>query len=395
MQAARVSEPRIAGDVAPGFEPVREAFAHNFGGHGEVGAAVSVVLSGRVVVDLWGGLADPETGRAWQQGTLALVFSTTKGITAACIAKLEERGRLDVDAPVARYWPEFAANGKAGITLRDVLSHRAGLAEVEGHFTLEEVCAGDAVCAALARQAPQWPPRTQHGYHVRSYGWILGEVVRRVTGRSLGAFLASEMAAPLGVGRDLFVGLPASEDARVARLLPAPQPASEREREARARFMGPHTRLGRVLAGPSGLFEYGEMWNTRLLRGAEMPSSNGIATARALARFYAALVGRVDGVRLLAPETVERFRAPQVDGPDAVILVPTRFATGFALPPMLCPTCPSACFGHPGAGGSLAFADPGAQLGFGYAMNQMQLGLTSDARAASLVRAVYASLRSL
>jgi CubicO group peptidase (beta-lactamase class C family) len=384
---------KIEGRVEPGFEAVREAFAHNFEAHGEVGAAVCVYRDGAPVVDLWGGRADPESGRPWQRDTLAIVFSTTKGITAACIARLAERGELDVEAPVARYWPEFAANGKADIRVSDVMSHRAGLAEVEGRFTLEEVCEGSAVVEALAKQAPQWTPGSAHGYHVRSYGWLLGEVVRRVTGLRFGAVLARELAAPLGLANDLFVGLPAAQDPRVARLLPAPEPSDPKERELRARFMGPDTRLGRALSGPSHLFEYGEMWNTRLLRGAEMPSSNGIATARALARVYAAQVGAVDGVRLLTRETALRFRAVQVDGPDLVILVPTRFGLGFALPPMLSPECPVGCFGHPGAGGSLAFADPDARIGFGYAMNQMQMGLTGDARAASLVRAVYDSLR--
>ncbi|HVN40023.1 MAG TPA: serine hydrolase domain-containing protein [Myxococcota bacterium] len=393
MRETRAPGVRIEGRVSKGFEPVREAFAHNFEAHGEVGAAVCVLRDGEPVVDLWGGLADPATRRAWERDTMALVFSTTKGVTAACIARLAERGVIDVEAPVARYWPEFAANGKAEIRVSDVMTHRAGLAEVEGRFTLEEACAADAVCAALAKQAPQWPPCSAHGYHARTYGWILGEVVRRATGERFGAVLAREIAAPLGLEYDLFVGLPARYDARVARTLPAPAPTDPKERELRERFMGPDSRLGRVLSGPSNLFEYGDMWNTRLLRGAEMPSSNGIATARALARVYASLVGPVDGVRLLSPETVARFRAPQVDGPDLVILVPTRFGLGFALPPMLSPEAPASCFGHPGAGGSLAFADPDSRIGFGYAMNQMQLGLTGDARAASLVRAIYASLR--
>jgi CubicO group peptidase (beta-lactamase class C family) len=385
--------PRIEGHVAPGFESVRDAFAHNFEAHGEVGASVCVYREGVPVVDLWGGAADPASGRPWQRDTLAIVFSTTKGVTASCIARLSERGLLDEGLPVARYWPEFAANGKAEIRIRDVLTHRAGLAEVEGRFTLEEVCEGTAVVEALAKQAPQWTPGTAHGYHARSYGWILGEVVRRATGERFGRVLARELAAPTGLENDLFVGLPASQDPRVARLLAAHEPSDPEQRELRARFMGPDSRLGRVLSGPSNLFEYGDMWNTRLLRGAEMPSSNGIATARALARLYAAQVGIVDGVRLLAPETIERFRAVQVEGPDLVILMPTRFGLGFALPPMLSPECPERCFGHPGAGGSLAFADPEARIGFGYAMNQMQLGLTGDARAASLVRALYECLR--
>ena len=382
----------IRGRVEPGFEPVRDAFAANFAEHGEVGAAVCVLRDGAPVVDLWGGLADAHTGRAWQRDTMAIVFSTTKGITAACIARLVERGLVELDAPIARYWPEFAANGKEAVSVRDVMTHQAGLAEVEGTFTLEQAAAGAPIAAALARQKPQWPPRSRHGYHARSYGWILGELVRRITGRRFGAVLAEEIAAPLGLERDLYVGLPEDQDARVARTIPSPEPKSEAALELRLKFMGPDTPLGRVLSGPSGLFDYGEMWNTRLLRGAELPSSNGIATARALARVYGALVGPVDGVRLLAPSTVEHFRKLQVDGPDAVLMLPTRFATGFALPPMLGPDCPPACFGHPGAGGSLAFADPEQRIGFGYAMNQLHFGMTQDPRAAGLVRALYASL---
>ena len=393
MAGALARDVRIEGYVAPGFEPVRDAFAANFAEHGEVGAAVCVLQGGAPVVDLWGGWADPATRRPWLENTLAIVFSTTKGITAACIARLVERGALELDAPVARYWPEFAANGKSRISVRDVMTHRAGLPLVEGSFTLEQAAAGDPLAAALERQAPMWPPGSRHGYHARTYGWILAELVRRVCGERFGAVLTKEICAPLGIERDLFVGLPAEQDARVARTLPAPEPTSEHARELRLRFMRPDTLMGQVLSGPSGLFDYGEMWNTRLLRGAQMPSSNGIATARALARVYAALVGDgVDGVRLLAPATVEDFRAPQVEGADAVLMLPTRFGTGFALPPMLGAECPPACFGHPGAGGSLAFADPEGRLSFAYAMNQLHFGLTQDPRAGGLVAALYASL---
>ena len=217
-------------------------------------------------------------------------------------------------------------------------------------------------------------------------------MVRRACGERFGAVLAREIAAPLGLARDLFVGLPAEQDARVATLVPSPEPKSEDALKLRLRFMGPDTVLGRVLSGPSGLFDYDEMWNTRLLRGAEMPSSNGIATARALATVYAALVGEVDGVRLLAPSTVDHFRAPQVDGPDAVLVLPTRFGTGFSLPPMLAAACPPGCFGHPGAGGSLAFGDPEREIAFGYAMNQLLFDMTPDRRAASLVEALYGCL---
>ena len=380
----------IHGEVAPGFEAVRDAFAESFAARGEVGAAVCAYWRGEPVVDLWGGVADRKSGRPWQADTLVLVFSTTKGVTAACVHALAERGVLDLDAPVARYWPEFAANGKQSITLADVMTHQAGLAVIEGELTLEEVCAWHPVCAAIAAQAPGWEPRTAHGYHVRSYGWILGEVVRRATGSTLGEWLSREVAGPLRA--DFHVGLPEALEPRVAPIVPAPEPADPKQRALRERFMGRDTVLGRALSGPSNLFSYSEMWNDRKLHAAEMPSSNGIASARGVARTYAAQVGEIDGIRLLSPETVRNATRVRVDGPDRVILVPMRFGLGYLLSPSLCATCPEGAFGHAGAGGSLGFADPDRQLGFGYVMSQMRLGLTGDERAASLVEAVYASL---
>ncbi len=378
----------LRGTCARGFERVRDAFEGCFRQHAEVGAAVCVYLDGEPVVDLFGGYADRERRTPWQQDTLALVFSATKGVTAACVHRLSEQGKLDLDAPIASYWPEFAAAGKAEIPLRWVLTHRAGLAEVKGTLTLEQVLAWDPVCAAIAAQPPHWEPGTRHGYHARSYGWILGEVVRRVCGRTLGQFFAEEFAAPLGL--DFFIGLPEEHEPRVATLYPAPEPTDPGQLALRERFMGPDTLLGHVLSGPSGLFNYGLMWNARPLHAAEMPSSNGIGSARALARFYASLIGELDGFRGLRPETLAAAVREQVAGPDAVILVSTRFGSGFMLAPTLSPGCAESCFGHPGAGGSLGFADPEARIAFGYVMNQMQLGMTADARAQSLVEAVYA-----
>lgn len=380
----------IHGQVAPGFEPVREAFAHNFATHGDVGAAVCVRRGDEVLVDLWAGAADVESGRPWQPDTLAVVFSTTKGITALVVHRLVERGVLDLDAPIARYWPEFAAEEKQAITLRDVLAHRAGLAAVEGALTLDEVLAWHPVCAAIAAQRTSWEPGTKHGYHLRSFGWILGEVVRRASGTSLGELLAREIAGPLGA--DFHLGLPEALEPRVATLVPPEEPDDPQQRALRERFLGPDTLLGRALAGPSGLFSYGPMWNTRALHAAQMPSSNGIASARGVAKLYAATVSEVDGRRLLAPATVERARAVAAEGPDAVLLLPTRFGLGFMRPPTLSPSCPERCFGHPGAGGSLGFADPETGLGFGYVMNRMKVGLAGDERSDALVAALYESL---
>ena len=380
----------VHGSWARGFEWVREAFAKNLA-ESEVGAACCVYAEGERVVDVWGGLADRDANRPWQRDTAALVFSSSKGVTAGLVHLLVQRDQIELDAPVARYWPEFAANGKQSITVRHVLTHRAGLPAVDGDLTLDDVFAWHPVCAAIAAQKPIWVPGTAHGYHARTFGWILGEVVRRVTGLTVGQLLAKEVADPLGV--EIWIGLPEEIEPRVATNYTAPESADPEQRALRAKFMGPDTLLGRALEGPSGVLPYGPIWNTRALHAAELPSSNGIATARGLARFYAALIGDVDGNRrLLSARTVAAATAPQVEGPDKVILMPTRFASGFALPPMLSLDVPDTAFGHPGAGGSLGFADPASGIAFGYVMNQMQLGLAGDPRSERLVSAAYASL---
>ncbi|MBW2275508.1 MAG: beta-lactamase family protein [Deltaproteobacteria bacterium] len=372
----------IHGRVEAGWEAVRAAFAENFEKHGDVGAACCVYREGRCVVDLWGGVADPASGRPWAEDDIQIVFSATKGATALCANMLVERGDLDLDAPVAHYWPEFAAQGKGEIPVRWVLCHKAGLAAVDGDLTLEEVLAWDPVVAAIAAQAPNWKPGTKHGYHARSFGWITGEIIRRITGRSLGRFFADEVARPLGLS--FWIGLPAAERGRCATLIPPPEGSP-----SVAEILGSSSLTARVMGGPSELFAYDEMWNRDDVLAAEMPSSNGVADARALARMYAATIGEIDGVCLLAPATVEAACVEQAEGPDAVILVPSRFGVGFTLPPMLTPGCGAKSFGHPGAGGSLGFADPEAGIAFGYVMNQMRFDPSGDPRSAGLVEAVY------
>jgi len=384
----------VHGDVGDGFGRVADAFAANFTEHGDVGAACTLWVDGHVVVDIWGGDADRSAGRAWQRDTLVITFSTTKGVTAVVCNRLIEQGRLDAEAPVAQYWPEFAANDKEAITVADVLSHRAGLAHVEGDFTLDEVMAVEPVVRALAAQAPIWEPGTAHGYHVRSYGWLLGEIVRRVTGVSLGSFFATELAAPLGL--DYFIGLPEADEPRVARLYP---PVSDAALQALidAALSDGSTLMGQAMSGPANLFRYDDMWNTPALHATEMPSSNGIGDARSLARLYAACIGDVTAVdgspfRALTDPTVARATVPRSKGTDKVLGMPTGFGLGFIGPLMMPPGVGPRAFGHAGAGGSLAFADPDAHLAFGYVMNQMQLGMTGDQRTQTLVAATYASL---
>lgn len=371
----------INGQVAPGFEAVREAFQGNFVYHGEVGAAFALYVDGELLVDLWGGCADPASERPWQQDSIQLVFSATKGATVACLLRLVERGEIELDAPVARYWPEFAAEGKGEIPVRWLLCHRAGLPVIDASLTLEEVYAWDPVIRALEKQVPEWEPGRAHGYHARTFGWLVGELVRRVSGRSVGKFFAEEIAEPFGLS--FFIGLPESLEARCTRVLaPVIDPEAADGKSL----------LHRVLTGPSGLFGYDEMWNSRSLHAAEIPSSNGICDARSLARFYAAMIGPIEGQRIISSETMEAARTVQVEGRDEVILMRSCFGLGFMLPPILSPALPMGCFGHPGAGGSLGFAHPERNLAFGYVMNQMHMGMSGDARSTALVEAVYSCL---
>lgn len=385
----------IYGEVAAGFEPVREAFVANFSQHGDIGAAVCVYQYGRPVVDLWGGVADPETGRPWTRDTLQLVYSATKGATATAAHMLAERGALDLDAPVAKYWPEFAANGKAEIPVRQLLSHQAGLITFDRPVPLKEALAWHPMVAALAAQRPLWTPGTAHGYHGRTWGWLVGEVIRRVSGRMPGRFFADEIAAPLGL--DFFIGLPADQRDRVSRMVyqrptvdlttvPA-EAVPEELREQVAAWRDPQSFSNRAYA----VTDPAEIdFDSPEVQAAELPASNGIGTAHALARMYAALIGEVDGVRLVAPETLKSATKEQASGKDQVMLIPSRFSTGYMLLTETNPMTGQNAFGHTGRGGSLGFADPEHGIAFGYVMNNVIGG--DDARAKSLVNAVQRSL---
>jgi len=382
----------IEGLVTPGWEPVAEAFARNFE-FGEVGAACCIHVDGAPVVDLVGGRAHSTVSEAWRSDTLALVFSTTKGATAACANILIARGELDPDAAVAAYWPEFAANGKGDVLVRHVLSHSAGLPVVEGELTLDEALAWAPVVEQLARQAPRWEAGTAVGYHMRTYGWLVGELVRRITGTTLEAFFRAELGDPLGL--DWWIGLPESEEPRVAPIIP-PAPASDPEVQALMdAVMAPGTMLGDALTGPAGHFHYDEMWNTRAVHECELPSSNGIASAVAVSRMYAALVTPVGGVRIFDDAAIARATTTQIEGTDVVIGAPMRYGLGFSLGDALSSAARPGAFGHSGAGGSLGFADADHRVGFGYVMNRMQVGLAEDKRPRNLVRAMYSVLENV
>ncbi len=376
----------IGGWVETRFEPVLDAFTENFDARGDVGAAVCVYVDGRPVVDLWGGTADATTGKPWAPDSVVLVYSSTKGVTSVCANLLIERGRIDPGARVAEYWPEFAAAGKGEITVAQLMSHQAGLPFVEGDYSLAEVLSWDPMVRALAAQEPVWVPGTRHGYHMRTFGWLVGELVRRVDGRTIGTFWKEEIAEPLGL--DFWIGLPESVEPRVARLV-----LPKEDLAALLRQLGPGLLLARVFSNPSDLFGYNEMWNTRELHAAELPSSNGIGDARSLARLYASCVGEVDGVRLLQPSTIAAATVEQACGKDEVLMIESCFGLGFMLGKSFGAANARSAFGHAGAGGSLAFADPDAGIGFGYVMNDLRFDVTEgDPRSESLVRAMYGCL---
>jgi CubicO group peptidase (beta-lactamase class C family) len=378
---------RIEGFVDDGFGELVDAFVANFVDRRDVGAACCVIIDGRTVADLWGGVADRRTGRAWSRDTAAVVFSCTKGVLAILAYQLVDAGRLDLDAPIARYWPEFAEAGKSAITVRDAMSHRSGLAALDADLTVADITAWTPVIRAIEQQRPAHAPSAGHVYHPMTYGWILGEVIRRVTGATPGAWLQATVAKPLGLR--LWIG--AQEDARatVARMEPPlPDEDSDAAREA-ARIAAADRTIdrGATMGGAYGFpTEDGHVtFNDPALQAAEIPGANGIATASSMARLYAACVSDRSRPRLLSRRSVDDALRVQSSGrqlngmPDDG----ARWGTGFQLAsPPTQPMLGATSFGHAGAGGQLAFADAAARLGFAWFGNQM--GGYGDARARSL-----------
>jgi CubicO group peptidase (beta-lactamase class C family) len=405
----------VHGHAEDGWGKVADAFRANFDGNpGEAGAACCVYVGGRPVVDVWGGLADVEADRPWNEETIVEVASTTKGATSICAHLLVQRGELDLDAPVVEYWPEFGAAGKERIPVRWLLSHQAGLPVVDGPLTFEEACAWEPVIRALEAQAPEWEPGTEHLYHANTFGFLVGEIVRRVSGRSLGRFFADEVAAPLGLSS--WIGLPPEQAERVARITYAPFAVEELTAgliEATGLDADTVTAWIQALYAPGsvaaragelgGAFDpTSDFVNDYAFLAAEFPASNMVADARSVARMYAATVSEVDGVRLLDPGTVARMTMVQTDRtrmhglPPGVEVPADRsfyMSLGFwrACPPM--PMVGPASFGHPGSGGSIGFADPEAGVGFGYVPSLWSWNI-AEPRAKNLASAVAACLGS-
>ena len=385
----------IQGVCDPRFETVKEAFAQNFADYGEVGAAVAVMVGGRLVVDLWAGHADAALSRSWQQDTIVNVFSTTKGMTAICAHRLADQGLLDIDAPVAKYWPEFAQAGKDEIPVRYLLSHRAGLSAIRKLLPPGSAYDWERMTSALAAEEPWWQPGSKHGYHALTFGYLVGEVVRRISGKSLGTYFSDEVAGPLGL--DFHIGLSEQDDARVAEMLPMPLPEPGEDNLIAKAFSDPQSMTFKAFANPPDLMVPGTV-NSRPWRVAEIPAANGHADARSLARIYGALAqgGELDGIDVLSLGAIDRARVEQSYGDDAVLLgLLSRFGMGFMLDLPEHRIVPqSDIFGHPGAGGSIGFADPEAGLGFGYVMNKMIVppDYFTDPRWRGLVDATYAAL---
>jgi CubicO group peptidase (beta-lactamase class C family) len=387
----------ITGQVEPGFEGVREAFAHNFDVDREVGAAFCLHVGGRKVVDIQGGTFDRTGERPYDQDTLQLVFSTTKGATAACANLLAQRGQLDLSAPVSTYWPEFAQAGKADLPVLFLLTHQAGLPALDATLTPEEAQAWDPAVGALAEQKPFWEPGTAHGYHAVTYGWLVGEVVRRVSGRSLGTYFAEEIAQPLGL--EFWIGLPEDQEHRVSPIVGGLLPeGGSTEAEGMATDFD-STLLARALNAGGAFSERGWM-NRPAWHAAELPAANGITNAASLSRLYAGLIGTVEGgpsESILTAAQMDQARQVRTFGADQVFLslgfpMEQHIGQGFWISSPFAPFGGEGSFGHTGAGGSYGFADPENELAVGYVMNLMQSGMLGNPRARRLIKACYAAV---
>jgi CubicO group peptidase (beta-lactamase class C family) len=430
---SELSPPSAAPDAAvqgfaePRFERLRALFAEGLEHH-EHGAALCVYEHGRPVVDLWGGVADRRGNRPWTQDTLGLIFSATKAVTAVCALMLVEQGRLDLDAPVAEYWPEFGAAGKRSLPVRALLTHQAGLPGFSRLMTVADMEAWEPLVEDLAAQAPRWQPETAHGYHAFTFGWLVGELIRRITGLTPGGFVRRHISQPLGL--DLSIGLPATlldryaaveqnlrrtpEDDEgyelvwsemralsgraamsplgqrmtLALLQSSMRPALER---AAARKIARRQLSDTQAAFQSMLVTIEDLGSERWSH-AEFPAGNAFCTARSLARFYAALVGDVDGVRLLGPELVERASRRLAHGRDRVLGATTAFGLGFMVPgSMQFHGWGGRTFGHPGNGGSIGLADLDRGIAFGYVRKRIT-PLARARRTDALLRALYECL---
>lgn len=388
----------VEGDCSPRFERVREEFERNFAERDELGASVCVIVDGEVVVDLWGGIADPSTERPWERDTVNVIMSCSKGATALCGNMLIDRSELDPDAAIASYWPEFGQNGKERIPVRMAFNHQSGVAHVtetlpEGGLNDWELC-----ISMIERASPFWTPGEHHGYHGLTIGYIVGELVRRITGASIGAFFRDEVAEPLGL--DFWMGLPEEHEPRVAPSIPFDYASGHVPEGVLARMAAPNLHIAPLLANTGG---WVGGWDSRAAHAAEIPAAGAITNARGLAGMYAplSLDGSIAGTRLVRPEGIASMRKVQSAGRDAVFGGISTYTMGFS-------NCwwgdepgdgssvivGEDAFGTPGFGGQIGFADQSFRLAFGYTMNRHGAGTGINERGQSLIDAAYAALGS-
>jgi CubicO group peptidase (beta-lactamase class C family) len=376
---------QINGHVAAGFESVRDAFAANFANAGDVGAGFCATLKGEIVVDIWAGVADAETGKPWERDTIVNVYSTTKTMCALTALLLADRGELDFAKPVAHYWPEFAANGKAAVTVAQLMSHSAGLSGFKEKMAKDDLYDWEKVTSLLAAQAPFWEPGTAPGYHAMTQGFLVGEVVRRIAGVTLGTLFRTEIAEPLGA--DFHIGLPASEDHRVATLIPPPpgQGIADMTDRPLTANMASNPAINPLET------------RTRAWRAAEMPAANGHGNARSVAMVQTLVAngGVSGGKRILSEAGVRRALESQIQGEDMVLGIPVHYGLGYGLPGGQMPfPNPNSCYWG-GYGGSIVINDLDAQTTFAYAMNKMAGTTVGDMRAFSLAMAMWQALAAL
>ena len=391
------------GTCKKGYERVAEAFAQNFAERGEIGASVCLNVGGDTVVDLWGGTAHAKTNTPWKKDTVSIVFSCTKGATALCAHVLASRGKLDLDAPVTELWPEFGQHGKDHVTTRMMLDHSAAVPALREKVKDDGPYDWAYMTERLAAEEPFWVPGTRNGYHGFTFGWTVGEMVRRASGKSLGAFFQDEVAKPLGL--DFWIGTPEAVETRIAPIIPFPVKAEDARTPFLIDLMTDKTSIPYLFFMNCGAWRTGGA-NSRAGHAAEIGAANGITNARGLAGMYAPLAQ--GGGKLVDAKTLSRMgEVSMATHDDATLRIPTRFALGFMKSmdnrkrsiraKIFGEDCDSvilssAAFGHVGAGGSLGFADPAAGFSFGYTMNQMGPGLLLNARGQRLVDAAYLSL---
>jgi len=368
---------------------LKPLFRKNFEKFGELGAAVSIWQDGKPVVDLYGGYCDSRHEKPWESDTLVLIWSATKGIASACLLHVLQEHRIDLGKSVAEFWPEFAQSGKEKITLAQLLSHQAGLCALDQRVELRDY---NAVIQALESQKPLWPPGSAHGYHARTFGFLLDELVRRITGKTLSEYWRRAFAEPLGL--DLWIGLPEKENSRVATIYAAKSGNPPEPKQFYVDLVTPGTLARKTFTSPYGLHSISGM-NAPAVRAEPIVSFGGIGSASALAKFYSMLAsgGKLSGQTFFSSETMAWMTTMLVDGPDRVFQIPTAFSSGFMKDPRsaarrLFGPSPTA-FGHPGAGGATAFADPANRLAFAYTMNQMEQQILPNEKSLRLIDAIY------